>query len=146
MSILSFGCPAQCLLEFLSAGLVIPGMWNADIYWRLGGVAFSASAEAVVKRHPGAPSINSHVQLHTHGLFIHLPLMVEAPGGGVERVSRAGSRTLLICEDKLASGWDLWQDWLMETLMRTSCSGIFKYPRPLQKHKTKQQFITFTWW
>lgn len=52
MSILSFGCPAQCLLEFLSAGPVIPGMWNADIFWRLGGVAFSASAEAVVKRRP----------------------------------------------------------------------------------------------
>lgn len=78
MNILSFGCPDQCLLEFVSAGVVILSMWNADIVWRLEGVAFNALAEAVVKLQP-----QRHVQLQTHGLFIQPADDVKAAAGGV---------------------------------------------------------------
>lgn len=52
---------------------------NTDIFsWCLEGVTFSTSVNArpVVKQHLGASRINSHVQLQTHGMFIHLLIML----------------------------------------------------------------------
>ena len=52
---------------------------NTEIFsWCLEGVTFSTSANArpIVKQHLRASRINSHVQLQTHGMFVHLVIML----------------------------------------------------------------------
>lgn len=90
---------------------------NTDIFsWGLEGVTFSSSwAEAWPhhghQQHLQASRVNRHVQLHTHGPFIHLLLVLNA-APEVWTSQRGVSCMLLICGDRLTL-WDI--KW------RTSC-------------------------